>query len=72
MNQKPINEKQDGDCGYVAFYEGKRIELYAPTQYEARQRAVSHFKPNKKKTHLVHVHIAELADGTAVVHTADF
>ena len=30
-------------CGYVAFFNGKRHELHASSLYEAKQAAVKHF-----------------------------
>ncbi len=53
--------------GYVAYYKDQRTEVYAPTIYEAQQKAAAHFKA--KKTYEVHVGLAEkncplLADGT--------
>jgi len=57
--------------GYVAFFNGKRIEVYAVSSYEAMQKAVAVFKPAKSKAHMVTVMLAERA-GEPVVHTADF
>lgn len=67
-----INEKQPGDCGYVAFFEGDKVGLYASSLYQAKLRALSYFKPSKRKTNLVSVILAERADGTEVTHTPDF
>lgn len=53
--------------GYVAFYCGKRIEIYANTIFEAKQQAVAQFKPPKSKLGLVAVMLAEV-DGETVVH----
>lgn len=33
--------------GYIAFYKGKRIEVYAATSYEAQQKAVAMFKARR-------------------------
>jgi hypothetical protein len=66
-----INNKSDGDNGYVFFFNGKRIELYAKSLYEAKELAVAFFKPSKSKRHMVHGMIAETAAGEAVVHVAD-
>ena len=63
-----ISNKQ---CGYIALYGAKRIEIYANSAYEAKQLALDHFKPNKAKRHLVSVHLCE-KDGQQVVQTADF
>jgi hypothetical protein len=65
-----INEKQPGDYGYVAFFERQRAEIYAPSLYAAKVRALEHFKPSKKRAHMVSVTLAERADGSDVVHVA--
>ena len=57
--------------GYVAFYNGKQIELYASSLYDAKQKAVATFKAPKSKQHMVSVLLAE-KNGEAVVHTPDF
>lgn len=62
----------EGLNGYLGFFEQKRQGFYAKTQLEALEKAIAAFKPPKSKRHLVHVHLAELADGSKVVHTADF
>lgn len=53
--------------GYIGFYNGKRVEIYAATSYEARAEAVRIFKPAKSKAHMVHVHLAE-KDGKSITH----
>jgi hypothetical protein len=53
--------------GYIAFYRGKQIEVYAPTSYEAQTKAAAIFKA--KKSYEVTVMLAE-RDGEQVVHTA--
>jgi hypothetical protein len=55
--------------GYIFFYNGKRVELYADSLYDAKLKAVEHFKPPKSKQHMVHGALAEI-DGKPVVHTA--
>lgn len=64
-----INQKQAGDCGYIALYNGKRAELYASSLYAAKVKATEYFKPAKSKRHLVSVHLAENRDGDVVTHT---
>lgn len=54
--------------GYIGFYNGKQVEIHADTLYEAKQKAISFFKPPKSKQHMVHVHLAERPDGTPVTH----
>jgi len=66
-----INTKQEGDCGYVCFsHTGQRFELYAKNMSNAIDLARAHCKPPKGKRHLVSAHLAELADGSEVVHVA--
>ena len=45
--------------GYVCFYRGKRIEIYATTSYEAQMKAAAQFKA--RKSHEVSVMLAEKA-----------
>ena len=52
--------------GYIAFYRGKQIEVYAPTSYEAQQLAAKQLKA--KKSYEVTVMLAE-KDGQQVVHS---
>lgn len=63
-----INTKQEGDCGYVAFYKGKRYEVYGKTLIAARDIVQKHVKA--KKGYDINIVIAEREDGSAVVHTA--
>lgn len=56
--------------GYVALFNGKSTEIHADSSYAAFVKAVEYFKPTKAKKHLVTVHLAELSDGSQVVHTA--
>ena len=53
--------------GYIFFYNGQRVEVYAATLYEAKVKAVAHFKPPKSKQHMVHGALAE-KNGTPVSH----
>ena len=52
---------------YIAFFNGKKIEVRAASSYAAQQAAVAQFKPRKSQAHLVHVVLAE-RDGAQVVH----
>lgn len=56
----------DGKYGYIAFYKGKRAEVYANTSYEAQLKAAKMF--NAKKSYDVHVVLAE-KDGVPVTHS---
>jgi hypothetical protein len=53
--------------GYIAFYKGKQVEVYAASSYEAQTKAAAIFKA--KKSYEVTVMLAE-RDGEQVVHTA--
>lgn len=55
--------------GYIAFYKGKTIEVYANTSYEAQQKAAAELKA--KKTYEVAVVLATRGD-EQVIHTPDF
>ncbi len=68
---KPINEKKQGDSGYVCFsHKSERFELYAANLGQAAELARAHCKPPKSKRHLVSVHLAEDKEGKVVIHTA--
>lgn len=54
-----------GENGYVAFYKGKRIEVYAATKYEAQKKAAEIFKA--KNSYDVNVMLAE-KEGKQVTH----
>lgn len=68
MARPQINKSSDGDTGFVAFYNGKEAEVYANTSLQARDLAVTFFKPPKSKKHMVHVMVAE-RNGAPVVHS---
>jgi hypothetical protein len=55
--------------GYIAFYKGKQIEVYAETSFEAQKKAAEVFKA--KKRYDVVVHLCE-KDGKEIIHQADF
>lgn len=55
--------------GYIAFYKGRKIEVYAKTSLEARDKAAKEFKA--KKAYEVEVILCE-KDGEQVKHTPDF
>lgn len=52
--------------GYVCFYRGKRIEVYANTSFEAQEKAAKIFKA--KKTYEITVVLAE-KNGNPVIHS---
>ena len=53
--------------GYLAFYNDKKIEIYAESLYAAKLKAVAAFKVKPKKAHMVSVVLCE-KDGEVVVH----
>ena len=55
--------------GYIAFYKGKQLEVYAETSYKAQMEAARIFKT--KKSYEVTVVLAE-KNGVEVTHTPDF
>ena len=52
--------------GYIAFYRGKQVEVYANTTYEAQSKAAAVFKA--RKSYEVTVMLAE-KDGQQVAHS---
>ena len=62
-----INTKQIGDCGYIAFYKGKRYEVYGKTLLFARDIVQKHLKV--KKGYDINIMIAEREDGSVVEHS---
>lgn len=53
--------------GYVCFYKGRRLEIYAETSFVAQQKAAVIFKA--KRVYEVTVVLAEDDDGEIVVHS---
>lgn len=51
--------------GYIAFYNGQRVEFHAASLYAAKLAAIAHFKAPKSKAHMVSVVLAE-KDGAPV------
>jgi len=54
--------------GYIAFYNGRRHELYASSLVGAKEIATAYFKPPKSQRHMVSVVLAE-KDGKPVIHS---
>ena len=61
------DSKTKDENGYIAFYKGKRIEVYANTKYEAQQKAAKLL--GAKKSYEVNIELAE-KDGEQVIHKA--
>ena len=55
--------------GYIAFYNGKQIEVYASSSYAAHCQAVKLLKVKKSQDHMVTVVLCE-KDEEQVTHTA--
>ena len=55
--------------GYVCFYKGKQVEVYADTSYAAQQKAAVLLKVRPNKSYEVTVMLAE-KDGEVYEHTA--
>lgn len=61
----PINKPTDGKYGYIAFFNGKKVELYADSTFHAQKLATQYFKPAKSKQHMISVMLAETTHDTA-------
>jgi hypothetical protein len=61
--------------GYICFYESDRVEVYANTLYEAKEKALKLFAikyPRRKiKSYMTSAHLAE-KNGQQVTHIPDF
>jgi hypothetical protein len=44
---------------YQAFFNGFTRELEAENLYDAKQKAIIHFKPRKSQHHMVHVYLTD-------------
>jgi hypothetical protein len=61
--------------GYICFYNGAKIEVYARTSYEAQQKAIVELSIPKKQRHRLAVVLAEIgtgADAVQVTHHPTF
>lgn len=57
-----LNRPKVIDHPYIAGFEGKKVGLYAPSLLAAKQKAVEHFRPSKKKAGLIWVELAHETD----------
>lgn len=64
------NESPDGLFGYVCFYNGKRIEVYAPNTFAAQKKVAAQLNVPPKKQYMIAVKLAERPDGSEVSHIA--
>lgn len=69
MSNYRLTKPREGHTmnGYLAFYKGKKVEVYAETTAEAQDKAALLLKA--KKRYDVHVVLCEL-NGEQYVHTA--
>lgn len=58
-NRQVINSKSLSSKPYIAGFKGKDIGLYAEDLWDAKQKAVAHFKPNKRDAGLLWVELAD-------------
>lgn len=59
MSLRTLNEKSDANKHpYIAGYMDNQVGLYAPSLYDAKCKAVDHFKPTKKNAGLLWVELA--------------
>jgi hypothetical protein len=61
----------NGLNGYVCFYKGKRLEVFAETIYKAECEAAKQLGVKPKNQYQISVNLCERADGTEVIHSAD-
>ena len=64
-------EEEEGDHGYVAMYNGQKIEVYARNKFAAQEKAVAEFQKNTRKKVKgwdIALELAERPDGSEVVH----
>lgn len=57
-----LNRRKVMDHPYIAGFEGKKVALYAPSLLAAKQKAIEHFRPSKKKMGLIWVELAHETD----------
>lgn len=53
--------------GYKAFYNGRVIEVFANSSYQAQLQAAKQFKA--RKNYEVSVVLCQMADGTQITHS---
>jgi len=62
--------KESNGIGYLAMWNGKTLEIRnASSLYDAKKKAIAHFRPPKSKEHMVLVHPAE-KNGKPIKHIA--
>lgn len=51
-------------CGFVAMFKGQSADVWATSLWDAKKKAVEHFKIHKRHEHLLAVALAIKADGS--------
>jgi hypothetical protein len=64
-----MTEPEKPRYGYICLYGAQRWEVYADSLYDAKQKALEHFKPPKSRRYQVTAHLAEI-DGETVIQPA--
>lgn len=59
MSIQVLNKRKVIDHRYSAYFKGVTVELYAPTNEAAKQKAVEFFKPKKKEMQLLIIDLIE-------------
>jgi hypothetical protein len=72
MEYTPINEKKEGDCGYICTFNGQQVALYANGLYAAKKAAIAHFKPRRSQEHMVTPYLCEKEDGSQYIQPTSF
>jgi hypothetical protein len=73
MSQRhQIGQPGPEQYGYVAGFNGKEVEVYAPGLFAASVAAEQYLKPSRKRRGEMWVILAEKPGGEQVVHVADF
>lgn len=54
--------------GYICFFNGRKVEVYADTVMEAKELAIGHFKPRRSQRHMISIVLAE-KDGEPVTYS---
>lgn len=69
MDIQPINQKAEGDLGYVAGYQSRTIGIYAPSLSAAARIAETELKVSKRNRGLLWVNLVERNDGSVVTQS---
>ena len=62
-----LNDKKDGDNGYIVLYNGTTYDVYAKTSFDAQQVTASKLKVKQNKHYQISVYLAEKSDGSPYI-----